>query len=126
LAASDEESLQPDNLKASPMRSWIGLYALLKMMRDANMTEFTGEGITAMLQQAQDVPMLGIFGGENWTPNLNHPGIFQRAGTDHWATYRWDADAEGPDGLEGNFVESAEISFDAVLCGTPLGAPEPC
>ena len=35
LAASGEESLQPENLKASPMRSWIGLYALLKMIRDA-------------------------------------------------------------------------------------------
>ena len=29
LAASGEEALQPENLKASPMRSWIGLYALL-------------------------------------------------------------------------------------------------
>ena len=29
LAASGEESLQPENFKASPMRSWIGLYALL-------------------------------------------------------------------------------------------------
>ena len=44
LAASGEESLQPENLKASPMRSWIGLYALLKMIRDAGMTEFTREG----------------------------------------------------------------------------------
>ena len=24
--------------------------------------------------------MLGIFGGENWTPNTNHPGLFKRAG----------------------------------------------
>ncbi len=29
LAASGEEALQPENLKASPMRSWIGLYGLL-------------------------------------------------------------------------------------------------
>lgn len=126
LAASGDDALQPENLKASPMRSWIGLYALLKMIRDAGMTEFTREGITTMLEQAQDVPMLGIFGGEDWTPNKDHPGLFKRAGTDHWATYRWDPDAPAPDGLEGNFVQSAEISFDEVLCGTPLGAPEPC
>jgi hypothetical protein len=126
LAASDEESLQPENLKASPMRSWIGLYALLKMIRDAGMTEFTRDGITAMLQQATNVPMLGMYGDENWTPNEDHPGLFKRAGIDRWATFEWDAEAEGPDGLDGNFVESAEISFDAVLCGTPLGAPEPC
>ena len=47
LAASGEEALQPENLKASPMRSWIGLYALLKMIRDTEMTEFTGAGISA-------------------------------------------------------------------------------
>ena len=28
-----------------------------------------------------------------------------------------------PDGLEGNFVEGSEISFDEVLCGSPFGAP---
>ena len=39
LAASGEDALQPENLKASPMRSWIGLYALLKMIRDAEMTD---------------------------------------------------------------------------------------
>ncbi len=45
------------------MRSWIGLYALLKMIRDANMTTFTREGISQMLNEAKDVPMLDIFGG---------------------------------------------------------------
>ena len=123
LAASGDESLQPENLKASPMRSWIGLYALLKMMRDAKMTTFTGEGISKMLNAAKDVPMLGIFGGENWTPSLNHPGIYKRAGTNHWATYDWDPNAPSPVG-KGNFVEKAKISFDEVLCGTIFGAPK--
>jgi ABC-type branched-subunit amino acid transport system substrate-binding protein len=126
LAASGQDALQPENLKASPMRSWIGLYALLKMMRDAGMTEFTGEGITAMLQSATDVPMLDIFGGEDWTPNKDHPGIYKRAGTNHWATFEWDPDAEATDGLTGNFVQTGTFNFDEVLCGTPLGAPEPC
>ena len=126
LAASGEESLQPANLTANPMRSWIGLYALLKMIRDAHMLTFDRAGITAMLNQATDVPMLGMFGGENWTPALNHPGIFKRAGTNHWATWRWDADAKGSGGLEGNFVQRADISFDEVMCGTPFGAQEPC
>ena len=123
LAASGDEALQPENLKASPMRSWIGLYALLKMMRDAKMTTFTGEGISKMLNAAKDVPMLGIFGGENWTPSLNHPGIYKRAGTNHWATYDWDPNAPSPVG-KGNFVEKAKISFDEVLCGTIFGAPK--
>ena len=123
LAASGEEALQPGNLKASPMRSWIGMYATLKMLRDAGTTDFTREGMTAMLEAATDVPMLDMFGGENWTPDLDHPGIFQRAGISRWATYDWDPEAAAPDGLEGNWVESSEIDFDEVLCGTPLGAP---
>jgi ABC-type branched-subunit amino acid transport system substrate-binding protein len=124
LAASGEDALQTENLKSSPMRSWIGLYALLYMMRDTGMTEFTGEGITAMLQEANDVPMLDMFGGESWTPHLDHPGMFKRAGMNHWATYEWDPEAEAPDGIEGgNWVEASTLSFDEVLCGSPFGAP---
>jgi ABC-type branched-subunit amino acid transport system substrate-binding protein len=121
LAASGEEALQPENLKSSPMQSWIGLYALLKMIRDSKMTTFTRQGITTMLQQAKDVPMLGMFGGENWTPNLDHSGIFKRAGMNHWAVYTWDPNAES-NGFKGNFVEKSQMSFDKVLCGSPFGA----
>jgi ABC-type branched-subunit amino acid transport system substrate-binding protein len=126
LSASGKAALQPGNLQATAMRSWIGLYALLWMMRQAKMTEFTRAGITQMLRQAKDVPMLGMFGGENWTPARNHPGLFQRAGTNHWAVWRWDPHAPAPDGLKGNFVPGANIDFDTVLCGTPFGAPKPC
>jgi ABC-type branched-subunit amino acid transport system substrate-binding protein len=122
LASTGEDALQPENLKASPMRSWIGLYALLKMMRDAGMTDFTREGITQMLREAKDVPMLGMFGDESWTPDLNHPGVFKRAGMNHWAIYRWDPDAESVAG-QGNFVEEKQLSFDEVLCGSALGGP---
>jgi len=123
LAASGEEALQTENLKSSPMRSWIGLYALLYMLRGAEMTEFTGEAITTVLQDAQDVPMLDMFGGEDWTPNLDHAGAFTRAGINHWATYRWDAEAEAPSGLEGNWIEQSTLSWDEVVCGSPVGAP---
>ena len=56
LAASGDDALQPENLKASPMRSWIGLYALLKMMRDAKMTTFTREGISDDAQRGEGRP----------------------------------------------------------------------
>jgi hypothetical protein len=105
------------------MRSWIGLYALLKMIRDDGMKQFTRDGITAMLKKAKDVPMLDIFGGETWTPNTNHPGLYKRAGTNHWAVYEWDPDAKSPVG-KGNFVEKTKISFDQVLCGSIFGAPK--
>ena len=78
-------TLQTENLKASPIRSWIGLYALLKMIRDAKMTSFTRQGITAMLKTAKDVPMLGMFGGENWTPNTEPRRPLQAGGHNHWA-----------------------------------------
>jgi hypothetical protein len=79
-----------------------------------------------MLESATDVPMLGMYGGEDWTPDADHPGVWQRAGTDRWATYRWDPEADAPEGLVGNFVEESTISFDAILCGSPFGAPPPC
>ncbi|MFV0316466.1 MAG: ABC transporter substrate-binding protein [Microthrixaceae bacterium] len=120
LAASGEESLQPDTVKASPVRSWIGLYALLWMIRDSGMTDFTREGMTAMLQAAEDVPMLDMFGPDSWTPNASHPGLFSRAGIDRWVTYSWDPDAAGD--FEGNFKEGSVMSFDEVLCGSPFGA----
>jgi ABC-type branched-subunit amino acid transport system substrate-binding protein len=126
LAASGKDELQLENLQATAMRSWIALYALLWMIRDAAMTDFTRAGIASLLDEAEDVPMLGMFGGEDWTPALDHPGVFQRAGTNHWAVWRWDPDAAAPNGLQGNFVEGAAINFDEVMCGSPLGAPEPC
>ncbi len=89
------------------------------------MTEFTRDGMTAMLQQAKDVPMLNMYGDENWTPNVNHPGLFKRAGMNHWATYKWDPNAKS-NGFDGNFVESSTFNFDEVLCGSALGGPQPC
>ena len=126
LAASGDEQLQAANMRTSPMRSWIGLYALLWMIRDAGMTDFTREGISEMLQSATDVPMLDIFGGEDWTPDQDHPGIFQRAGVNHYSVYAFDPEAPAPDGLEGNFVETGEFSFDEIMCGSPFGAEGPC
>jgi ABC-type branched-subunit amino acid transport system substrate-binding protein len=119
LAASGVPELQPEELKASAMRSWIGLYALLRMLRDDGMTEFSREAIKTVLDTAEDVPMLGIFDGEDWTPDVDHPGAFQRAGVNHWATFRWDPEA----GENGDFVQASTMSFDEVLCGTPFGAP---
>jgi branched-chain amino acid transport system substrate-binding protein len=125
LAASGEDALQPDHLKTSPMRSWIGLYALLYMIRQAKLTDFTRQGITTMLQQAKDVPMLGMYGDENWTPNLNHEGLWTRAGMNHWAIFSWDAKAKSPVGT-GNFVQKKELNWDDVLCGSAFGSSGPC
>jgi ABC-type branched-subunit amino acid transport system substrate-binding protein len=125
LNASGDSTIEPENVSINAMRSWIGLYALLRMIRDTGMKDFTREGITTMLQNAKDVPMLDMFGGQNWTPNLEHPGLFKRAGIDGTKAYRWDPDVH-TGGFDGNFVETASVSFDKTLCGSPLGAPGPC
>lgn len=125
LAASGERSLQPENLKASPMRSWIGLYALLKILRDANVTDFTRQNVAAAIKAAKDVPLLGIFGDATWTPDTNHPGIYKRAGLPRWQVWRWDPNASF-NGSKGNFVPKGTLDFDKVLCGTPLGGQPPC
>ena len=97
--------------------------ALLYMLRESGTTEFTGESITAVLQSATDVPMLGLFGDETWTPNTNSAGLFQRQGIPRWASYTWDPSATGPDGLEGNWVEGGEFNLTEIICGSPFGAP---
>ena len=105
------------------MRSWIGLYALLWMIRDAGMTDFTREGITQMLNQAQDVPMLDMFGGENWTPDADHPGVFAGPAS---TTGRRGTGIPRPRPRTASRATSSrasEIIFDDVLCGSPFGAP---
>ena len=45
--------------------------------------------------------MLDMFGGENWTPNLNHPGIFKRAGIEPLGHLRVGSRRAGPAGSRG-------------------------
>jgi ABC-type branched-subunit amino acid transport system substrate-binding protein len=123
LAASGDAALQPEAMRTSPMRSWIGLYALLKMIRDAKLTTFTREGMTEMLKAAKDVPMLDMFGGENWTPDTNHEGLFKRAGMNQWAVWNWDPNGDWNGEKEGNFVKGKVINWDELMCGSIFGAP---
>jgi ABC-type branched-subunit amino acid transport system substrate-binding protein len=125
VSAADDQTIDPEHISINAMRSWIGLYALLRMIRDSGMKDFTRDGITTMLQNAKDVPMLDMFGGQSWTPNLDHPGVFKRAGMDGTKSYTWDPDDHSA-GFDGNYKETATISFDKTLCGSPLGAPKPC
>jgi hypothetical protein len=104
----------------------MGLYALLYMIRESGTTDFTRENMKAMIDSATDIPMLGIFGDETWTPDTDHPGLYKRHGVDHYGVYKFDPEADAPDGLEGNFVEIDETSFADTLCGSIFGAEEPC
>ena len=126
LAASGDEALQPENLKASPMRSWIGLYALLKMIRDAKMTDVhprRDHRDAASRRRTSRCSTSSAARTGRRTSTI--PGIFKRAGTNHWAIYEWDPDAEGAGRARGQLRrEVATISFDEVLCGSIFGAPK--
>jgi ABC-type branched-subunit amino acid transport system substrate-binding protein len=125
LAASGEASLEPENMKSGAMLSWISLYGLLEIIRDAGLTDFTRESISTAVDAAQDVPMLGIFGDETWTPALDYEGLWKRVGIDRYTYWTWDPDASW-NGEPGNFVLGGEISFSEALCGSAFGAPGPC
>src|SRR3546814_13795477 len=71
LAASGEEGLQVENLKASPMRSRIGLYALLHMLREDGGNDCTRLGIIEMLHPTAPVPMLHVIVHHDWERTLN-------------------------------------------------------
>jgi branched-chain amino acid transport system substrate-binding protein len=113
LEVTGEEILQRPNMKSSPMRSWVGLYALLKIVRDSGTDDFSRESITALIEGSGPIDMAGMM--PDWTPKLDHPGIWLRAGGDYsfWA---WDAAAEA-------FAKVSESNWDVTICGTPFGGP---
>jgi ABC-type branched-subunit amino acid transport system substrate-binding protein len=113
-ANSDEELLQRPNLKASPMRSWIGLYALLQILRADGGTEFTREGVKALIDASGPIDMLGIT--PDWTPATDHEGAFTRAGSGYYSFWKIDAANE-------TFVLASEADWDTVICGSPIGGP---
>ncbi len=76
LGASGIEALQRPNLKSSPMRSWIGLFGLTSILRDAALTEYTPATVRAAVDAAADVDMLGLI--PPWTPNAENQSTFTR------------------------------------------------
>ena len=113
-AHSDEEILQRPNLKASPMRSWIGLYALLQILREADTTDFSRENVKALIDASGPIDMLGL--SPEWTPATDHPGAFTRAGSGYYSF--WTIDAAGE-----TFELVSEADWDATICGSPIGGP---
>jgi ABC-type nitrate/sulfonate/bicarbonate transport system substrate-binding protein len=119
LAITGKEELTGANIKASPFRSWIGLYALLYMIREAGLTEFTKESLTATIEASGEIPMLGLT--RDWTPKTDHAGAFARIGNGQYYFYQFDAESVGFDG-EPIYTLIGEGDIDEALCGT-LGGP---
>ena len=62
------------------------------------MTEFTREGISDHAQRGEGRPDAGHLRRRGLDAGTDHPGVYKRAGTNHWASYRWDPDGRGPEG----------------------------
>ena len=102
------------------MHSWIGLYALLDILRTAGTEDFSRANLTSLIEASGPIDMLGLT--TDWTPDTDNPGTFPRTGNGYYAFWRWDPDAEF-DGADGNLVKAGEVDFNDLLCGSPLGAP---
>ncbi len=112
LAPSGIEALQVENLKASPMRSWVGMYAFLTIMRDANPDEITAATVTEAVNAAEDIDMLGLI--PPWTPSKTSPGVFTRISNGVYGFWSWDPEAEY-DGNPGNFVQVGDGDINVVF-----------
>ncbi len=73
------------------MHSWIGLYALLKILRTAGTEDFSRANLKALINASGPIDMLGLT--TDWTPNTNNPGTFPRTGNGHYAFWAWDPKA---------------------------------
>ncbi len=111
-ANSDDERLQRNNLKASPMRSWIGLYAFIYMLREAQLSEITAATVLEATEAVQSIPMLGLI--PDWTPGTNADTAFVSVSQPVYRFWSWDG-AEEFDGEAGNFVQIGEGDFNEVI-----------
>lgn len=126
VARADIEStgvaeLTGANIKNSPYRSWIGLYALLYILRQAQTEDFSRANIKALIEASGVIPMLGLTA--DWTPVTNHPGAWLRLGNGDYRFYQLDPTITDTfDGEPGAFVKIGVADMDELLCGT-LGGP---
>ena len=126
VARADLEStgvaeLAGANIKNSPYRSWIGMYALLYILRQAQTEDFSRANIKALIEASGAIPMLGITA--DWTPVTNHPGAWLRLGNGDYRFYQLDPTITDTfDGEPGAFVKIGAADMDELLCGT-LGGP---
>lgn len=109
LAASGDPVLQPDALTNASLKSWVYLYALISIIRDAELTEITPATVTGALREATDVDLGGLT--QPWTPNATSEGIFRRVSNPWYRTATWDSESE-------NFVlDPDQLDAVALLAG---------
>ena len=123
LAASGEDALQPENLKASPMRSWIGLYALLYMIRDADAHRALGrEAIKATGRGGQGRAHAGHVRRRGLDARHGPPGPVPAGRDEPLGHLRVGSRRRGR--LRRQLRQGRRhVASDDVLCGSIFGAP---
>jgi ABC-type branched-subunit amino acid transport system substrate-binding protein len=114
LEASGIEALQRPNMKSSPMRSWVGLYALLQILRADGTEDFSRENVKALIEASGPIPMGDLM--PDWTPKLDHAGLWVRTGAGPYAFWAYDAAAKA-------MAKTSDAIWDELICGSPIGAP---
>lgn len=87
------------------------------MIREAKLTEFTRRHVHDA-DQGQERADAEHLRRRELDAITQPSGILQRAGTNHWAVWRWDPNAVAPDGLKGNYVQ-ARRSASTMCCADP-------
>jgi ABC-type branched-subunit amino acid transport system substrate-binding protein len=96
MATSDDPQLQVENLKESPMRSWVGVYGFIKVIEDFGTPEVvTRDAVNTAIRAATDVDMLGLV--PDWTPDLDaggQGGPFARISNPWYFVWKYDEAAD--------------------------------
>lgn len=92
LAASGSPELTADTLTTASLKSWVYMYALVKILRDAEVTDVTPANVKAALDAATDVDLGGLT--PPWTPNRTSEGIFRRVSQPMYWLASWDPETE--------------------------------
>jgi ABC-type branched-subunit amino acid transport system substrate-binding protein len=111
LADSGEEVLQPDAVTNASLKSWVYMYALIRVIRDAGVTDVTPATVTQALQAATEVDMGGLTPA--WTPNATSDGVFRRVSNPWYWTASWDPETDNfvvdPDQLDGVALLAGDV-----------------
>jgi ABC-type branched-subunit amino acid transport system substrate-binding protein len=102
LEASGDPDNQLDAIKNGAIRSWAGVYSLVRAVEDhGNPDDISREGITAAFEAVKDLDMFGLV--PPWTPSAGSgEGLFGSISQPWYYIADWDADAE-------NFVVRPEM-----------------
>ncbi len=88
--ASGKPNLARDTITAQATNSWLSVYALIKVMRDAKATDITRATVKSAFDAATDVPMFDLV--PPWTPaKQSTNAIFKGISNPNYWTGHWDA-----------------------------------